>query len=306
RLERIEKPPAQEAPTINLLDASDTANKVLIIEGLNFKNIVRDFSIEILKGEKVGLIGKNGVGKSTLLKLIVGELKADDGTIKIGNRVKVGFLSQGHEDLDQNSTPIDELINTFGLTIERARSELARLELYADLVTKPIGSLSGGEKTRVALAKLILTGANFLLLDEPTNHLDLPAREAIENALLNFEGTVLIVTHDRYLLDKVTDRVIELEPAVQNKLPPVKKSAGTPPPLDEFTPPKSKKISKPLSQEAVERLEAQIAMAEMELKLIEHEINSAVDPKTLSRLAVDHNAKLDEIDQLYKRWEESV
>ena len=306
RLERIEKPPAQEAPTINLLDASDTANKVLIIEGLNFKNIIGNFSIEILKGEKVGLIGKNGVGKSTLLKLIVGELKADDGTIKIGNRVKVGFLSQGHEDLDQNSTPIDELINTFGLTIERARSELARLELYADLVTKPIGSLSGGEKTRVALAKLILTGANFLLLDEPTNHLDLPAREAIENALLNFEGTVLIVTHDRYLLDKVTDRVIELEPAVQNKLPPVKKSAGTPPPLDEFTPPKSKKISKPLSQEAVERLEAQIAMAEMELKLIEHEINSAVDPKELARLAVDHNAKLDEIDQLYKRWEESV
>ena len=299
RLERIEKPPAQEAPTINLLDASDTANKVLIIEGLNFKNIIGNFSIEILKGEKVGLIGKNGVGKSTLLKLIVGELKADDGTIKIGNRVKVGFLSQGHEDLDQNSTPIDELINTFGLTIERARSELARLELYADLVTKPIGSLSGGEKTRVALAKLIL-------LDEPTNHLDLPAREAIENALLNFEGTVLIVTHDRYLLDKVTDRVIELEPAVQNKLPPVKKSAGTPPPLDEFTPPKSKKISKPLSQEAVERLEAQIAMAEMELKLIEHEINSAVDPKELARLAVDHNAKLDEIDQLYKRWEESV
>ncbi|MBR1580028.1 MAG: ABC-F family ATP-binding cassette domain-containing protein [Selenomonadaceae bacterium] len=306
RLERIEKPPAQETPTINLLDASDTANKVLIIEGLNFKNIIRDFSIEILKGEKVGLIGKNGVGKSTLLKLIVGELKADDGTIKIGNRVKVGFLSQGHEDLDQDSTPIDELINTFGLTIERARSELARLELYADLVTKPIGSLSGGEKTRVALAKLILTGANFLLLDEPTNHLDLPAREAIENALLNFEGTVLIVTHDRYLLDKVTDRVIELEPAVKNKLPPVKKSAGTSPTLDEFTPPKSKKISKPLSQEAVERLEAQIAMAEMELKLIEHEINSEVDPQTLSRLAVDHNAKLDEIDQLYKRWEESV
>ena len=306
RLERIEKPPAQNDLKINLADASETANKVLTIEDLNFKSIIKNFSLEILKGEKLGLIGKNGVGKSTLLKLIVGELKADDGTIKIGNRVKVGFLSQGHEDLDENSTPIDELINTFGLTIERARSELARMEIFSDLVTKPIGSLSGGEKTRVALSKLILTGANFLLLDEPTNHLDLPAREAIENALINFDGTVLIVTHDRYLLDKVTDRVIELEPVVKNKLPPTKKSAGTTAPLDEITSSKPTKKVQKLSQEALDRLEAQIAMAEMELKLIEHEINSEVDPQKLSQLAADHQSKLNEIDELYRRWEESV
>ena len=299
RLERIEKPPAQNDIKIDLKEASETADRVLIVEGLSFKSIIKQFDFEIRKGEKVGLIGKNGVGKSTLLKLITGELKPDDGTIKIGNRVKVGFLSQGHEDLDENSTPIEELINTFGLTIE------ARLELHAELVTKPIGSLSGGEKTRVALAKLILTGANFLLLDEPTNHLDLPAREAIENALMSFEGTVLIVTHDRYLLDKVSDRVIELEPLAKNKLTPEKKSAGTPSTVDEFTPPKSKK-AKPLSQEAIDRLEAQIAMAEMELKLLEHEINREVDPQKLSQLAVDHQSKLDEIDELYERWEGSV
>ena len=305
RLERIEKPPAQNDLKINLVDASETADRVLIIDGLNFKEIIKNFSLEIRKGEKVGLIGKNGVGKSTLLKLIVGELKEETGTIKIGNRVKVGFLSQGHDDLDENSTPLEELINAFGLTLGRARSELARLEIFADLVDKSIGSLSGGEKTRVALSKLILTGANFLLLDEPTNHLDLPAREAIENALLNFDGTVLIVTHDRYLLDKVTDRIIELEPAVKNKLPPIRKSAGTSTPLDEITPSKSKKVRK-APQESPERLEAQIAMAEMELKLIEHEINSEVDPQKLARLAVDHQSKLDEIDDLYKRWEGSV
>ena len=308
RLERIEKPPSQDNVKINLVDATETANRVLTIDALNFKDIIKNFSAEILKGEKVGLIGKNGIGKSTLLKLIVGELRAESGTIKIGNRVKIGLLSQGHEELDENATPIEELINAFGLTIERARSELARLEIFADLVEKPIGSLSGGEKTRVALSKLILTGANFLLLDEPTNHLDLPAREAIEAALLEFEGTVLIVTHDRYLLDKVTDRVIELLPPVDKKSEPQKKSpsAGTPPPLDEITPSKSKKVSRPTTKEAPDRLEAQILMAEMELKMLEHQINNEVDPQKLSALADDHQSKLVEIDQLYKRWEESV
>ncbi len=307
RLERIEKPPSQENVKINLVDASETANRVLTVDALNFKGIIKNFSVEILKGEKVGLIGPNGIGKSTLLKLIVGELRADDGTIKIGNRVKIGFLSQGHEELDENSTPIEELINTFGLTIERARSELARLEIFADLVEKPIGSLSGGEKTRVALSKLILTGANFLLLDEPTNHLDLPAREAIENALLEFEGTVLIVTHDRYLLDKVTDRVIEMLPTVEKPAPQKKSpSAGTTPAVDEIIPSKSKKVPRSTQKEAPDRLEAQILMAEMELKMIEHEINREVEPKKLSELAAAHQSKVVEIEQLYKRWEESV
>ncbi|MBR1397038.1 MAG: ABC-F family ATP-binding cassette domain-containing protein, partial [Selenomonadaceae bacterium] len=216
RMERLEKPPTDETIKLNLTDTSETANRVLTIENLNFKNIINDFNLEILKGEKVGLIGRNGVGKSTLLKLIVGDLKSNSGAIKIGNRVKVGYLSQGHEELDNDSTPIEELINEFGITIERARSELARLEIYTDVATKPIASMSGGEKTRVALAKLILTGANFLILDEPTNHLDLPAREAIEAALMEFDGTLLIVTHDRYLLEKITSRVIELNSRVEN------------------------------------------------------------------------------------------
>ena len=308
RLERIEKPPSQENVRINLVDASETADRVLIIEGLNFKGIIKNFNLEVRKGEKIGLIGRNGVGKSTLLKLIVGELKSDGGTIKIGNRVKIGFLSQGHEDLDENATPIEELINTFGLTLGRARSELARLEIFADLVEKPIGSLSGGEKTRVALSKLILTGANFLLLDEPTNHLDLPAREAIENALIEFDGTVLIVTHDRYLLDKVTDRVIEMQSPVETKPSPQKKSpaAGTAPAVDEITPSKSKKIPRANVKDAPERLEAQILMAEMELKMLERQINGEVEPQKLSALALEHQSKITEIEELYKRWGESV
>ena len=205
RMQRLEKPPSTETAAIKLGDAAESANRVLILENISFKNIIKDFSAEIFKGEKVGLIGRNGVGKSTLLKIIVGELKADGGEIKIGNRVKIGYLSQGHEELNENFTPLEELNHEFGLSEGEARSNL-----FAQVVEKPIADLSGGEKTRVALTKLILTGANFLILDEPTNHLDLPAREAIETALQNFDGTILIVTHDRYLLDKVTTRTIEL------------------------------------------------------------------------------------------------
>ena len=302
RMERLEKPPTDETIKLNLTDTSETANRVLTIENLNFKNIINDFNLEILKGEKVGLIGRNGVGKSTLLKLIVGDLKSNSGAIKIGNRVKVGYLSQGHEELDNDSTPIEELINEFGITIERARSELARLEIYTDVATKPIVSMSGGEKTRVALAKLILTGANFLILDEPTNHLDLPAREAIEAALMEFDGTLLIVTHDRYLLEKVTSRVIELNNQVAststNQSNTVNKNIVNQKP----TKSSPKKVNKLPNNQSIEKLEAQITMAEMELKMIETEINNSSDVDKLKELAVNHENKLKEIDELYERW----
>ena len=301
KMERLEKPPQNETIKLNLSDTSETADRVLIVENLNFKNIITDFNLEIRKSDRVGLIGRNGVGKSTLLKLIVDDLKADSGNIKIGNRVKIGYLSQGHEELNDNATPIEELINEFGITIERARSELARLEIYSDVATKTIASMSGGEKTRVALAKLILTGANFLILDEPTNHLDLPAREVIESALMEFDGTLLIVTHDRYLLDKVTNRVIEF-----NRIEPVTTTKTKTKSKEEYQITKSsnRKAAKTINNQSTEKLEAQIAMAEMELKMIEYEINSTVDRDKLKELAENHDNKLREIDELYARWEE--
>jgi len=297
RMERLEKPPSIETSSINLGDAAESANRVLILEKIFFKNVIKDFSAEIFKGEKVGLIGRNGVGKSTLLKIIVGELKADSGEIKIGNRVKVGYLSQGHEELNENRTPLEELNYEFGLTEGQARSELARLNLFAQVVEKPIKDLSGGEKTRVALSKLILMGANFLILDEPTNHLDLPAREAIEAALQDFDGTILIVTHDRYLLDKVATRIIEFLPirneelGIRNEKPKAQKL-------------KSKNQNLKANTQAIDKVEAQIKMAEMELKMIEHEINGASEPEKLTELATAHEEKIAEIDELYLRWEE--
>ena len=297
RMERLEKPPSNEIVKVNLGDAAESANKVLILDGINFKDIIKNFSLEIVKGEKIGLIGKNGVGKSTLLKIIVGELKADSGEIKIGNRVKIGYLSQGHEDLNVNATPLDELVNEFNLTIEKARSELARLDLGAQIVEKKISGLSGGEKTRVALAKLILQGANFLILDEPTNHLDLPAREAIESALNSFDGTILIVTHDRYLLDAVTTRVIEFEKREVSPIKPEKVAKSKP--ASEKSAPTTKPKPAPKADVHFEKLEATLKMYEMELKMLEYEINNAVDPAKLAELAAEHELKLKEIDELY-------
>ena len=298
RMERIQKPPSTQSASINLGDAAESANRVLVVDNVSFKTVIKNFSAEIRRGEKVGLIGRNGVGKSTLLKIIVGDLKADSGEIKIGNRVKVGYLSQGHEELNDNLTPLEELNYEFGLTDGRARSELARLNLFANVVEKPIADLSGGEKTRVALSKLILTGANFLILDEPTNHLDLPAREAIEAALNDFDGTILIVTHDRWLLDKVTTRIIEFAEVERPRE--VKKVSA---PSTKTQPPKAQPKPKPVDTQALDKLEAQIKMAEMELKMLEHEINGAVDPQKLSELAAAHVDKVAEIDELYTRWE---
>ncbi len=297
RMERLEKPPSNESVKVKLGDAAESANKVLILDNVNFKGIIKNFSLEIIKGEKIGLIGKNGVGKSTLLKIIVGELKSDSGEIKIGNRVKIGYLSQGHEDLNVNATPLEELVNEFNLTLEKARSELARLDLGAQIVEKPIGDLSGGEKTRVALAKLILHGANFLILDEPTNHLDLPAREAIESALNSFDGTILIVTHDRYLLDSVTTRVIEFE---KREVTPIKQDkAAKSKPASEKSASAVKPKPAPKVDVQFEKLEATLKMYEMELKMLEYEINNAVDPAKLAELAAEHELKLKEIDELY-------
>ena len=296
KMERLEKPPANEFVKVSLQDAAESADRVLILNDINFKGVIKNFSLEIRKGEKVGLIGKNGVGKSTLLKIIVGDLKADSGEIKIGNRVQVGYLSQSHEDLNDNFTAIEELVEEFNLPDEKARSELARLDLGAEIVEKKISGMSGGEKTRIALAKLILRGANFLILDEPTNHLDLPAREAIEIALKNFTGTILLVTHDRYLLDEVASRVIEMGRWVDEKMD-SKKSVKTATAkkttnLNNYQSTNTKKVQ-------IEKIEAQIKMAEMELKMLETEINSTAEPEKLSELAAAHENKLQEIEDLY-------
>src|SRR5688572_601019 len=173
--------------------------------------VLQDINFLIRHGERVGLIGANGAGKSVLLRLILGRETPTFGEIRIGPGVKVGYYAQEHETLDFNQTVIDA-VRLFGnMSESNAVSFLIRYLFTYQQVTQRIGSLSGGERSRLQLALLVLSGANFLLLDEPTNNLDIPSAEVLENALNDFNGTVLVISHDRYFLDRTVNRIFALE-----------------------------------------------------------------------------------------------
>lgn len=176
---------------------------------LLFKNV----SFEIKKGEKVALIGPNGVGKTTLFKIILDKVKADSGIIKLGANVAIGYYDQEHATLDTSKTIFDEISDTYpNLTNLEIRNVLASFVFTGDDIFKPVSALSGGEKGRVALAKIMLSSANFLILDEPTNHLDINSKEILEAALRNYEGTCLYISHDRYFINNTAKKIIELSP----------------------------------------------------------------------------------------------
>jgi ATP-binding cassette, subfamily F, member 3 len=175
------------------------------------RNILNDITFLIRHGERVGLIGANGAGKSVMLRLILGEEQPTLGEIKIGPSVKVGYYAQEHETLDFDKSVLDT-VRLFGNMSEgRAVSLLTRYLFTYQQATQKVGSLSGGERSRLQLALLVLSGANFLLLDEPTNNLDIASAEVLENALEEFNGTVLVISHDRYFLDRTVNRIFELK-----------------------------------------------------------------------------------------------
>ena len=156
--------------------------------------------------------GENGLGKTTILKIINEIIPADSGEVKLGSKVHIGYYDQEHHVLDMNKTVFDEISDAYPtMTGTEIRNVLAAFLFTGDDVFKLIGDLSGGEKGRVSLAKLMLSNANFLILDEPTNHLDMDSKEILENALLNYTGTVLYVSHDRYFINKTATRILDLE-----------------------------------------------------------------------------------------------
>lgn len=193
----------------------NSGNDVLHVENLSKsfdkKLLFKNLNFDIKKGEKTALIGENGRGKTTFFKIILGKLKQDDGLCKLGKNVLVGYYDQEQSDLNVEKTIIDEVWDSFPkLTTTEIRNALASFLFTGDDVFKKISSLSGGEKCRINLLKLILSKSNFLLLDEPTNHLDITSREALEEALLNYNGTVLVISHDRYFLNKSVNKIYEL------------------------------------------------------------------------------------------------
>ena len=216
RLERLEAPETSHSLDFKFPPAAMSADKVLVLDhvSIGYKTdnpIIDDVSLVVRRGESVALIGPNGAGKSTMVKAIVGELFPTEGHIDIGNRVQVGYFSQEHEELHDRWQVVDEIINNYNFTEEKARNVLGSFLFKGDDVFKLVGDLSGGERARLALLKLFLQGDNFLILDEPTNHLDVPTREIVECALQQFGGTCFIISHDRYFLDQVSTRTLVLE-----------------------------------------------------------------------------------------------
>ena len=348
RLERIVLPP--ESATFNYFALNappECAQRVLELEDVSFSfgkhKIFENVEMLIRKGDGVALVGPNGAGKTTLLRLIVGELESPTGEIRVGSRVKIGYFSQQHEGLNPENTVLDEITYEFGLSEEQARSYLGAFLFRGDDVFRRIGELSGGEQSRVAFLKLMLTGANFLVLDEPTNHLDIPAKEAVEEALMAYPGTFLAVSHDRYFLDKVANCTIELadgqlteyegnysyyrmkkavmEEEAKEAQESQSKQKNTTAHTEKKSPEEKaaaedskekalkgsiRSMSDSKREEMIQRCEAEIAMAEAELKGLEFQMNDPAlqsDPEKSLAIAEEYAAKEKEIEERYAKWE---
>lgn len=216
RMEVIEKPAeVRDAMRIQLEPEVESGNDVLLIEHLSksfgSNCLFQDITMDIKRGERVALIGNNGTGKTTILKIINKYVPKDEGRILLGSRVKIGYYDQEHQVLSPEKTIFQEISDAYpALTNTRIRTILAAFLFTGDDVFKQIQDLSGGERGRVSLAKLMLSSANLLILDEPTNHLDITSKEILESALCSYTGTVLYVSHDRYFINKTATRILDL------------------------------------------------------------------------------------------------
>lgn len=293
------------------------------------KTLVRVADLELLRGDRVGLLGPNGAGKTTLLRTLIGEIQPLNGHVYPGHNVRTGYYSQTHEGLNLERSVVDEIRQASVLSEEGARSFLGRFLFSGDDVFKTIGSLSGGERSRVALAKLTLQGPNVLILDEPTNHLDLQSRQFLEEVLSEFEGTLLFVSHDRYFIDSLATKVWVIEDGVlipymgnytdyrTRKRPIVldvpesfksngaqaltRVKSGTPP-----VKPSQKKPAK-VKTRGIEDVEREIDKAETRVKSLEDELSQAAlkgDAAQLTDLYAEYEQAKARVDELLLEWEQ--
>lgn len=337
RLERLEAPIISHSLDFKFPPAAMSADKVLVLDHVSIgydtnKPIIDDISLVVRRGESVALIGPNGVGKSTMVKSIVGELVPLNGHIDIGNRVQVGYFSQEHEELHDQWQVVDEIINNYNFTEEKARNVLGSFLFKGDDVFKLVGDLSGGERARLALLKLFLQGDNFLILDEPTNHLDVPTREIVERALQQFDGTCFIISHDRYFLDQVSTRTLVLEDKgvteylgnysyYKEKLKEQNDIAALTEPIEAISKDKSNIHTKDVSsrdgakpktntyiiEKQLVEIEEEIARLEATLKMYEVQLANPVVQQDLDEMA-NISKQLSDTDNslqaLYEKWEQ--
>lgn len=336
RLERLSAPTHQATLRFHFEKPEECADKVLDIlhaEASYGPHIIfDDLSLHIRKGETVGLIGPNGAGKTTLLKLVTGDKKPDKGLIVLGSNVRVGYYSQEQERLDSNLTVLEEIMDKYGYGEGEARNILGMFLFRGDDVFKSISLLSGGEKARLSLLSLFLEKPNFLILDEPTNHLDIPTREIMEDAIKAFGGTCFVVSHDRYFLDKVTTRILDMEHGTLTEyLGNYTYYREKKKDLEEFEKDRNggvlaeiEKEEKPVKPEEprqheeknevsqtvlakIDHLEMEISRQEATVKMYEIEMNAAAaDPEAYEAASAQYEEEKKKLDALYEKWEEAT
>lgn len=217
KMDLIENPEIyKNSMKLKLVPEVESGKDVLTISdlsmGFNDKILFDDINLNVYKGDKIGLVGKNGVGKTTLFKIICNNLEATKGKCDLGARVSIGYYDQEQKTLSNQNTVMDEFWDAYPkMNNFEVRSHLAKFNFFDEDLFKSVGELSGGERARLELLKLMLSKSNFLLLDEPTNHLDIESKEVLENAIVDYSGTVLIISHDRYFLNKVVNKIWYLE-----------------------------------------------------------------------------------------------
>ncbi len=292
RVERLDRPREEQSVSIRLGKASRTGRVALLLEGVviaqpgNAANELLRFpkKVEVERGERVAIVGDNGTGKTTLLRTLMRERGPAHGTITLGANARPGYYRQGTEHLDDRRSVLDELLATRNMPLQEARDLLARFLFRGDTIEQPVGTLSGGERSRLALAKLSADDVNLLLLDEPTNHLDIAAREALEAVLDGYQGTILFVTHDRTLIQNLATKtwliqhgtvamvdggVIEM-PAEQPKL--VRPAEVAPPVRRQPVSPSREQAKR---AKAVAQLEADVEAAERRIRALAAELERA-------------------------------
>lgn len=302
-----------------------TGDEVLSVSGLEkaFPNkpLFRNFDLSVFREDKVFLLGPNGCGKSTFLKIINKELSQDGGTFSLGSNVKIGYFDQNIDKLSSDKTVLDEVWDMFRFMTEtEIRSALAMFLFTGEDVFKKVSALSGGERAKLSLLKIMLSKPNFLILDEPTNHLDIISREVLENALLDFNGTLLVVSHDRYFINKLATKIVHLthngavlidgnydtyvefrqnqksgEEVVQKK-----------PVVNEYKLRKEQAKEERLKKSRINKLESEIARTETEIAEIEALISSpeiSGDYEKLLECTEELNEKKNTLDALYDEWE---
>ena len=332
KMERLERPVEEQKVRFSFQARRRTGDDVLMIKdlakGFEGRTLFEHFSLHLRAGDRVALIGPNGVGKSTLLRIIMKELSGDAGDIQFGANVDVGYYDQQQASLHPDKDVLNEIWDDFPrMEPDQVRGALALFLLTGDDVFQPIKTLSGGEKGRVALAKLMLRKDNLLLLDEPTNHLDMDSREVLEHALDDFDGTILTVSHDRYFINRVANRVIEMTAEgvteylgnyddylekkrrlAQGEDDPALGKTKTELEKEKRRARLARESQKALRQR-VSELEQRIADEEERIANLE---SAMADPETYQdaelaqRLAQDHHAAQQGLEALYEEWEEAA